>query len=61
MAIMGLVSVGVLGPDREISTVLGRLVRGETMLFSHKQRDAVADAIAKTESLPHHLIVLDGR
>jgi hypothetical protein len=31
------------------------------MLFSHKQRDAVADAIAKTESLPHHLIVLDGR
>jgi hypothetical protein len=31
------------------------------MLFSHKQRDAVADAIAKTESLSHHLIVLDGR
>jgi hypothetical protein len=60
MAIMGSVSVGVLGPDREISTVLGRLVGGETMLFSPEQRDAVAEAIARAESLPN-LIVLDGR
>ncbi len=60
MAIMGLVSVGVLGSDREGSSVLGRLVRGETMLFNPEQRDIVADAIAKAESLPSHLIVLDG-
>jgi len=30
------------------------------MLFSLEQRDAVADAVAKAELLPNHLIVLDG-
>ncbi len=40
---------------------LGRLVRGETMLFSLEQRDAVAEAITEAESLLNHLIVLDGR
>lgn len=61
MAIMGLVSVGVLGSDREGSSVLGRLVREETMLFSPEQRDAVAEAVTKAESLAKHPVVLDGR
>lgn len=61
MAIMGLVSVGVLGSDREGSSVLGRLVREETMLFSPEQRDAVAEAVTRAESLAKHPVVLDGR
>ena len=31
------------------------------MLFNPEQHDAVAEAITKAESLPNHLIVLDGR
>jgi hypothetical protein len=31
------------------------------MLFSPEQRDTVADAITKAESLLNHPIVLDGR
>ena len=31
------------------------------MLFNPEQRDAVAEAIARAESLPSHLIVLDER